>query len=135
MALGTWGMSGEDYGPVYHREVDRIIDRAIELGITLFDTADVYAGGKLEEKLAERLDPAEHRVITKIGTFVDCDPPRKKFDAESLRVAFEKSRERLKRVLLVEAVDVAEPLEDHLEERLVGGRDPLQRHVPTRTPD
>lgn len=97
MTLGTWGLTGEAYGPVYHREVDRVIDRAVELGVTLFDTADVYQVGKMEEKLAERLDPETHRVITKIGTDLAADPPRKRFDAEYLREAFDKSRERLQR--------------------------------------
>lgn len=97
MTLGTWGLTGEAYGPVYHREVDRVIDRAIELGVTLFDTADVYGDGKMEEKLAERLDVREHRIITKIGTSLTADPPQKKFDATYLREAFDKSRERIQR--------------------------------------
>lgn len=97
LALGTWGLTGEAYGPVYHREVDRVIDRAIELGVTLFDTADVYGGGKMEEKLAERLDPVEHKIITKIGTSLAAVPPRKRFDAAYLREAFDKSRERIGR--------------------------------------
>lgn len=111
MALGTWGLTGEAYGPIYHKELDRVIDRALELGITLFDTADVYGKGEMEKRLGERLaaaaaakdtsdpkaEPEPVRVVTKIGTFLDEDPPRKKFDRESLRVAFEKSRERLGR--------------------------------------
>jgi aryl-alcohol dehydrogenase-like predicted oxidoreductase len=105
LALGTWGLSGDAYGPVYHKEVDRVIDRALELGITLFETADVYGDGKMETKLGERLDAAgdpeddaeRPRIVTKIGSFTDADPPQKKFDADSLRVAFEKSRERIGR--------------------------------------
>ncbi len=100
MMLGTWGLTGEAYGPVYHREVDRVIDRAVELGITWFDTADVYGDGKMEKKLAERLDPKLHRVITKIGTSLGATPPQKKFDAKFLREAFDKSRERLGRETL-----------------------------------
>ncbi|MEZ4447546.1 MAG: aldo/keto reductase [Polyangiaceae bacterium] len=96
LCLGTWGLSGEAYGPVYHKEVDRVIDRAMELGITLFETADVYGAGKLETTLGERLGK-EHWIITKIGTFPDEDPPRKKFDGESIEAAFERSRERIGR--------------------------------------
>jgi aryl-alcohol dehydrogenase-like predicted oxidoreductase len=105
LALGTWGLSGDAYGPVYHKEVDRVIDRAIEIGITLFDTADVYGKGEMEKKLAERFaaagEPEEpekrRRVVTKIGTSRDADPPQKKFDVETLRTAFDRSRERLGR--------------------------------------
>ncbi len=102
LALGTWGLSGDAYGPVYHKEVDRVIDRAIELGITVFETADVYGDGKMEEKLGAALDPKEHMVVTKLGTFKDDTPPRKKFDPDSLQRAFDKSRERLAR----ERIDV-----------------------------
>jgi aryl-alcohol dehydrogenase-like predicted oxidoreductase len=94
LALGTWGLSGDASGPVYHTEVERVIDRAIEAGITLFDTADVYGKGEMEKKLAEKLDADQHRLVTKIGTFLDEEPPQKRFDAERLARAFEACRER-----------------------------------------
>jgi aryl-alcohol dehydrogenase-like predicted oxidoreductase len=97
LALGTWGLTGEAYGAVYHKEVDRVIDRAAELGITVFETADVYQKGEMEKKLGARLDKKEHWIVTKIGTFPDETPPAKKFDAASLAVAFDKSRERIGR--------------------------------------
>jgi aryl-alcohol dehydrogenase-like predicted oxidoreductase len=97
LALGTWGLSGDAYGPVYHKEVDRVIDRAIELGITLFDTAPSYGDGRMEEKLGAMLDPEIHRVVTKIGTVKDGASAQKKFDVASLREAFDQSRARLKR--------------------------------------
>jgi len=97
LALGTWGLSGDAYGPVYHKEVERVIERAMELGITLFDTADVYGDGEMEKKLGSMLDAAIHRIVTKIGTFKGEDPPRKRFDPDSLGEAFAKSQERLQR--------------------------------------
>ena len=76
LTLGTWGLSGDAYGPVYHKEVDKVIDRAIEAGITLFETADVYSYGEMESKLGERLKDAEGtRIVTKIGTFRPPKPP------------------------------------------------------------
>jgi aryl-alcohol dehydrogenase-like predicted oxidoreductase len=97
LTLGTWGLSGDAYGPVYHKEVDRVIDKAAEHGITVFETADVYGAGKMEERLGALLDAERHTVITKIGTFVDADPARKKFDAESLARSFDASHKRLGR--------------------------------------
>jgi len=97
MALGTWGLSGDAYGQVFYLEVDRVIDRAQEVGITLFDTAPAYGNGEMEKKLGERLDAKSTRVVTKLGTFRDGDVASKKFDAKSLDEAFEQSRERLKR--------------------------------------
>jgi aryl-alcohol dehydrogenase-like predicted oxidoreductase len=129
LALGTWGLTGEAYGAVYHKEVDRVLDRAVELGITLFETADVYQKGEMEKKLGARLDPKEHWIVTKIGTFLEDTPPRKKFDATSLSAAFDKSRERIGRekldvVLLhnpsVAALDEGEAT-DFLKEKVKKG--------------
>ncbi len=97
MALGTWGLSGDAYGPVYTKEVDKVIDLAVELGITLFETADVYGDGEMEKKLGQRLDPKQTRVVTKIGTFLDEKPARKRFDEPSLRRSFSACQKRLKR--------------------------------------
>jgi aryl-alcohol dehydrogenase-like predicted oxidoreductase len=90
LALGTWGLSGDGYGQVYEGGVDRVIDEAQEKGVDLFETADVYGEGAMETKLGERLDPEKTRVVTKIGTFRDSEPPRKRFDPTSLREAFDR---------------------------------------------
>jgi aryl-alcohol dehydrogenase-like predicted oxidoreductase len=97
LSLGTWGLAGDGYGAVVEAEKDRTIDRALELGVTLFDTADVYGKGAMERKLGERLPKDGTRVVTKLGTDLDATPPRKRFTASYLQDAFERSRERLKR--------------------------------------
>lgn len=101
LALGTWGLSGDGYGPVAESEQDRVIDRALALGIGVFETADSYAFGAMEKKLGQRLTPegasGPVRVITRIGTDRTTAPHRKRFDRAYLLAAFEKSRERLKR--------------------------------------
>lgn len=97
LSLGTWGLSGDGYGAVVEAEKDRTIDRALELGVTLFDTADVYGKGAMEKKLGERLPKEGARVVTKLGTDLEATPPRKRFSAGYLQDAFERSRERLKR--------------------------------------
>ncbi|WP_437549509.1 aldo/keto reductase [Sorangium sp. So ce367] len=103
LALGTWGLSGDGYGPVADIEIDRVIDRALAVGIDLFDTADVYGRGEMERCLGRRLQGAGATfVVTKIGTVRDGDPPTKRFDPAHLRTAFERSQERLAR----EVVDV-----------------------------
>ncbi len=96
LSLGTWGLAGDAYGPVADGEADRVIDRALELGITLFETADVYGRGAMEKKLGQRL-PASARVCTKVGTYLDAKPPQKRFTARNLEVAFHKCQERLQR--------------------------------------
>jgi aryl-alcohol dehydrogenase-like predicted oxidoreductase len=89
LGLGTWGLSGSACGPVKHEEQDRVIARARASGITLFETADIYADGAMEERLGRILGNDEHCcVVTKIGTSLRADPPRKCFDVEFLHQSF-----------------------------------------------
>ncbi|MDF3067372.1 MAG: Aldo-keto reductase [Polyangiaceae bacterium] len=98
LVLGTWGLSGDGYGQVDEADQDQVIARALGLGIDAFDTSDAYAKGKMEERLGRLLADREGAVvITKIGTDRAASPPIKRFDAEYLREAANKSKERLGR--------------------------------------
>jgi aryl-alcohol dehydrogenase-like predicted oxidoreductase len=98
LSLGTWGLSGDGYGPVEESEQDSVIERAVALGVTLFETSDSYAEGAMERRLGRLLPKGDAvRVATRIGTDTSTAPPRKKFDAASLKAAAERSRERLAR--------------------------------------
>jgi aryl-alcohol dehydrogenase-like predicted oxidoreductase len=98
LCLGTWGLSGDGYGPVDEAEQDTVIERALGLGLTAFDTADAYAKGAMESRLGRLLEQHPNAiVITKVGTDREQTPSVKRFDAEHLRAAAKKSKERLKR--------------------------------------
>lgn len=68
MGLGCWGMSGT-YGVSDDSEALRTFDRALELGITFIDTADVYGSGHNEEFVGRALQGRRDRVVlaTKFG--------------------------------------------------------------------
>lgn len=55
LGLGTWPMGGEWWGGTDDAESVRTIHRALDLGITLFDTAELYASGHAEEVLGMAL--------------------------------------------------------------------------------
>jgi aryl-alcohol dehydrogenase-like predicted oxidoreductase len=101
LSLGTWGLSGEGYGSVDEAEQDAVIDRAVALGVTLFETADTYAGGEMERRIGRRMRFVRNRpdvqIATKIGTDTSASPARKRFDPDWLKQAAERSRERLQR--------------------------------------
>ncbi len=98
MALGTWGLSGDAYGSVEPEEAERVVRRALDVGITLFDTADSYGGGKMEALLGRVLGArTDVVVVTKGGTDRTTEPARKRFDAEYLRGAVGRSLKRLGR--------------------------------------
>jgi aryl-alcohol dehydrogenase-like predicted oxidoreductase len=98
MGLGTWGLSGDAYGAVEPAEQERVIRRALEMGFTLFDTADAYAGGRMERMIGRAI--AGHDdvvVVTKGGTDRATAPSRKRFDRTYLRGSVERSLARLGR--------------------------------------
>lgn len=98
LCLGTWGLSGDGYGPVEEAEQDQVIERALALGVKAFETADAYAKGEMEKRLGRLLEKVEDAlVITKVGTDRSATPPAKRFDDAYLKEAIEKSAERLKR--------------------------------------
>jgi len=98
LALGTWGLSGDGYGPVAEAEQDRVIERALAMGITLFETADCYGGGSMEQRLGQRLpNDSSCVLVTKLGTRRDASLPRKDFSVVYLKEAFARSQERLGR--------------------------------------
>jgi aryl-alcohol dehydrogenase-like predicted oxidoreductase len=58
VGLGTWQFGSREwgYGEGYSsREASRIVDRAVEVGITLFDTAEAYGFGRSERILGAAL--------------------------------------------------------------------------------
>lgn len=68
MGLGCWSMSGP-YGVSDDAEALRTFDRALELGVTFVDTADVYGNGHNEEFVGRALQGRRDRVVlaTKFG--------------------------------------------------------------------
>jgi aryl-alcohol dehydrogenase-like predicted oxidoreductase len=126
LTLGTWGLSGDGYGPVEEADQDQVIERAVALGVMSFETADAYGKGAMESRLGRLLE--SHRdaiVITKVGTDRSATPPAKRFGADYLKQAIETSRERLKRpidVLLLHnpsTVPLGKPATKELLEKLV----------------
>jgi aryl-alcohol dehydrogenase-like predicted oxidoreductase len=98
LCLGTWGLSGDGYGPVDEADQDQVIERALALGVKAFETADSYAKGEMESRLGRLLEAhPEALVITKAGTDRSVTPAAKRFDPAYLRGAIEASRARLKR--------------------------------------
>ncbi|HVZ35783.1 MAG TPA: aldo/keto reductase [Polyangiaceae bacterium] len=69
IGLGLWAAGGGEWGKNDDTEMLRAIDAALELGVTFFDTADVYGGDHSEELLGRAMRGRRDRFIvaTKIG--------------------------------------------------------------------
>jgi aryl-alcohol dehydrogenase-like predicted oxidoreductase len=76
LGLGCMGMS-EFYGAGDEAESIATIHRALDLGITFFDTADMYGIGANEELVGRTLRPHRDRVViaTKFGNVRDAKNP------------------------------------------------------------
>jgi myo-inositol catabolism protein IolS len=89
VGLGTWPMGGEWWGGTDDAESIRTIHRALELGVTLFDTAEAYAAGHAEEVLGKALAGRRERAI-----IADKVAPNH-FEPDQIVAAFEASCRRL----------------------------------------
>ncbi len=69
IGFGTWEMSTTMYGAIDVAKADRAVKAAIDKGITLFDTAEVYGPFHSEELLAKALGGrrSEITLVTKVG--------------------------------------------------------------------
>jgi aryl-alcohol dehydrogenase-like predicted oxidoreductase len=73
IGLGCMGMSANYGPPADKQEMIALIRSAVDLGITLFDTAEVYGPFANEELVGEALAPVRSQVViaTKFGFDLD----------------------------------------------------------------
>src|SRR5919204_3515134 len=63
IGFGCWEMGGNQYGEVDDQEEVAAVHRAIDLGVTLFDTAAIYGHGHSEEVLGRALGARRREVV------------------------------------------------------------------------
>jgi aryl-alcohol dehydrogenase-like predicted oxidoreductase len=110
LGMGTWSIGGpftgseglsHGWGDINDEESLRALNRAFELGVTVFDTADVYGCGLSEELVGKALENYRDEVIiiTKFGNTFDPKTKRQLGEDAStkyIRKAVNASLKRLK---------------------------------------
>ena len=82
IGFGCWEMGNPEYGSSDEREMVAAVQRAIELGVTLFDTAPNYGYGGSEEVLGRALGARRKDIVlvSKVGITWDPVTFTAKFD-------------------------------------------------------
>ncbi|WP_319226626.1 aldo/keto reductase [Draconibacterium orientale] len=105
IGLGCMGLSFGYGAATDKQEAIKLIRRAYELGVTFFDTAEIYGPFVNEEVVGEALAPFRNEVViaTKFGfNYVDGKPAGLNSKPEYIRQRVEGSLKRLK----IEAIDL-----------------------------
>ena len=137
VGFGVWTVATNWWGKIDSDERVKLLQEAVTLGVTMFDTADTYSEGFGEEILAKAIGPSRHDVVyaTKFGYDIYNAVPREghrerpqNFSPEFIRYACEQSLRRLNtdyidlyqlhnpRVTTIERDEVFNTLEELVQE-------------------
>jgi aryl-alcohol dehydrogenase-like predicted oxidoreductase len=120
IGFGCWELGGTNYGPIDEEAAVAAIHRAIDLGVTLIDTAPGYGFGHSEEVLGKALGARRKDIVLVSKTAIHWDPVTftRKMDSRYSTVK-KINEESLKRLgtdyldlLLIHWPDVETPLEE-----------------------
>jgi len=106
VGLGTNNFGGR----IDYEQSKAVVDEAIEQGITLLDTADIYSQGTSEEFIGRALEGRRDAVFvaTKFGKPMDANPSESRGSREYIRWAVEESLRRL-RTDVIDVYQMHEP--------------------------
>ena len=117
VGLGCMGMSGS-YGTADDEESIRTVHRALDLGVTFFDTADVYGFGENERLVERALGPHRKDVVlaSKCGLVISETSRRVDGSPTHISAACDASLARLRTDVIdlyyLHRVDPRTPIED-----------------------
>lgn len=100
IGFGTWPLGGQAYGPIKDEVAIYALEEAIEQGIVLFDTADIYGDGKAETLLGQTINNKPDVIIVSKAGYISESKSDQDFSEKSIRLALDGSLKRLNRHVL-----------------------------------
>ncbi len=128
------GLGTNNFGArIDYEQSKAVVDEAIEQGITLLDTADIYSQGTSEEFIGRALEGRRDAVFiaTKFGKPMDANPSESRGSREYIRWAVEGSLQRL-RTDVIDVYQMHEPDPSTPVEETLGALDELVREGKVR---
>ncbi len=128
------GLGTNNFGArIDYEQSKAVLDEAIEQGITLVDTADIYSQGTSEEFIGRALEGRRDAVFvaTKFGKPMNENPSESRGSAEYVRWAVEGSLRRL-RTDVIDVFQMHEPDPSTPVEETLGALDELVREGKVR---
>jgi len=106
VGLGTNNFGGR----IDYEQTLAVIDAALDAGVTLFDTADIYGQGTSEERIGRALEGRRDRVViaTKFGSEMNERPEERRGNPDYIQWAVEGSLRRL-RTDVIDVYQMHEP--------------------------
>lgn len=121
IGLGCMGMSANHGEPRDKKEMTKLLQKAVDLGYTFFDTAEVYGPHTNEELLGEALKPYKDKVVinTKFGFYYPFGKQQLDSSRKTIIRAVDGSLKRLQRdcidLYTQHRVDIDTPIEEVAE--------------------
>ena len=128
------GLGTNNFGArIDYEESKAVLDEAIEQGITLLDTADIYSQGTSEDFIGRALEGRRDAflIATKFGKPMDANPSESRGSREYIRWAVEGSLRRL-RTDVIDVYQMHEPDPSTPIEETLGALDELVREGKVR---
>ena len=97
IGLGTWPLGEVNWGPISETEAIAAVQKAIDLGINLIDTAPIYGNGRSEEIVGKAIKGRRQQVViaTKCGVSMKGADMVNDLKPKSVRKEAEASLKRL----------------------------------------
>jgi aryl-alcohol dehydrogenase-like predicted oxidoreductase len=121
------GLGTNNFGMrIDYEQALAVVDAALEHGVTLFDTADIYGQGMSEDFIGRALEGRRDRVLlaTKFGKAMDERPDEHRGRRDYVRWAVERSLQRL-RTDVIDVYQMHEPDPSTPIEETLGALDEL----------